>query len=148
MAELNTKISGRVRVFVYGTLKPGEANYQKYCAGKVIAAQRAMTLGKLFALPMGYPAMTIGEEVVQGYLLSFASSGILAVLDELEDYHPTRPMSANLYNRQHMEIYNLLGSSLDWAWVYLMNPELVHKLGGIFLPDGWWSGCGLGGSRE
>ncbi len=29
------------KVFVYGTLKPGEANYQKYFAGKVIEAQKA-----------------------------------------------------------------------------------------------------------
>jgi len=27
-----------IRVFVYGTLKPGEVNYQRYCEGKVIAA--------------------------------------------------------------------------------------------------------------
>jgi len=25
-----------IRVFVYGTLKPGEVNYQRYCEGKVI----------------------------------------------------------------------------------------------------------------
>jgi gamma-glutamylcyclotransferase (GGCT)/AIG2-like uncharacterized protein YtfP len=148
MAELNAKIPGKVQVFVYGTLKPGEINYQKYCAGKVVAAQRATTLGKLFALPMGYPAMTKGEEVIHGYLLSFASPEVLAVLDELEDYHPTRPMSANLYNRQQVEVYNRLGLSLDWAWVYVMNPQLVNQLQGIFLPDGWWSSCGLGGNRE
>ncbi len=37
----NIKFSEELRVFVYGTLKPGEANYQKYCAGKVVEAKRA-----------------------------------------------------------------------------------------------------------
>jgi gamma-glutamylcyclotransferase (GGCT)/AIG2-like uncharacterized protein YtfP len=33
-----------ISVFVYGTLKPNEANYQKYCAGKVIRETKAFTL--------------------------------------------------------------------------------------------------------
>jgi len=139
MVELNTSFSGRVQVFVYGTLKPGERNYQRYCAGKVIEAQRATTLGRLFALPMGYPAMTTGADIVHGYLLTFTDLGILDALDELEDYQPDREMSANLYNRQNMEVYNLLGSPLSRAWVYFMQPARVKQLGGIFLPDGWWS---------
>lgn len=140
---LNTKISGRVRIVVYGTLKPGEVNYQQYCAGKVVDTQRCTTLGQLFALPMGYPALTIGKELVHGYLLSFAQPSILDALDELEDYQPTREMSANLYNRQQVKVYNLQGLSLGWAWIYLMHPERVEELGGVPLPDGWWSGYGL-----
>jgi gamma-glutamylcyclotransferase (GGCT)/AIG2-like uncharacterized protein YtfP len=129
-----------MKIFVYGTLKPGEGNYQRYCAGKVIEAQKATTLGRLFALPMGYPAMTTGQDTVHGYLLSFADLGVLDVLDELEDYHPNRKMSENLYNRQKVEVFNLLSSSLGLAWVYLMQPERVEQLGGIYLHDGWWSG--------
>ena len=30
MAELHTKASDGVRVFVYGTLKPGEVNFQDF----------------------------------------------------------------------------------------------------------------------
>ncbi|WP_325064821.1 gamma-glutamylcyclotransferase [Dolichospermum flos-aquae] len=47
-----------INVFVYGTLKPGEVNYQKYCAGKVIKEQRAIANGKLNNSPMVYPAIT------------------------------------------------------------------------------------------
>ncbi|BCL38755.1 gamma-glutamylcyclotransferase [Nostoc sp. MS1] len=129
-----------MNVFVYGTLKPDERNYLRYCAGKVVEAQRATTLGRLFALPMGYPAMTMGKDIVHGYLLSFADLGVLATLDGLEDYQPERAMSENLYNRQNVKIFNLLGSSLGLAWVYLMQPKTVKQLGGIYLPDGWWSG--------
>jgi gamma-glutamylcyclotransferase (GGCT)/AIG2-like uncharacterized protein YtfP len=57
----------------------------------------------------------------------------------LEDYHPTRADSENLYNRQQIEVHDLKGHSLGWAWVYLMKEELATQLGGVFLPDGWWS---------
>lgn len=138
MTKLTTKLSGGVQVFVYGTLKPGEVNYQRYCAGKVVACQKATALGQLFALPMGYPAMTTGEDLVQGYVLSFADWGILDELDELEDYQPHRHSSQNLYYRQQMQVNNLEGLVLDSAWVYLMNQEKIKKLGGVLLPDGWW----------
>ncbi|WP_017655499.1 gamma-glutamylcyclotransferase family protein [Fortiea contorta] len=143
MVESNINFSGLVRVFVYGTLKPGEINYQKYCADKVVRAERATTRGQLFALPLGYPAMTPGESLVQGYLLSFANSSILLELDELEDYQPQRQVSQNLYTRQEVEVFNLLGITLAWAWVYLMTPDRVSRIGGIRQSDGWWSSCGL-----
>jgi gamma-glutamylcyclotransferase (GGCT)/AIG2-like uncharacterized protein YtfP len=129
-----------VKVFVYGTLKPGEANYQRYCAGKVVETTKAIAQGKLFALPMGYPAMTPGDSTVHGYLLSLTNLDVLNALDELEDYHPARAASENLYNRKQIETYNPQGNSLGWAWVYIMTQELVLQLEGVHLPNGWWSG--------
>ncbi|WP_414566319.1 MULTISPECIES: gamma-glutamylcyclotransferase [unclassified Anabaena] len=139
MIKSNTKFPGLVRVFVYGTLKPGEANYQKYCAGLVTDVKRAVTLGKLFALPMGYPAMTPGGYSVHGYLLCFADLGILDALDDLEDYQPARQMSENLYYRQQVEICDLQELSLGEAWAYFMSPKRVSQLQGVALLDGWWS---------
>jgi gamma-glutamylcyclotransferase (GGCT)/AIG2-like uncharacterized protein YtfP len=143
MTESTVKYSEPLRVFVYGTLKPGEANYQRYCAGKVVNAKRAVTLGKLFALPMGYPAMTPGQNQVHGYLLCFSNLEVLSALDYLEDYQSNRPMLENLYNRQQVEVYDLQGESLGWAWAYFMTLELVGKFKGILQVDGWWSGCCL-----
>lgn len=143
MTKSKAKFSLGLRVFVYGTLKPGEANYQRYCAGKILNAKRAVTIGKLFALPMGYPAMTPGQNQVHGYLLSFSEPEVLSALDYLEDYQPTRAISENLYNRQQVEVYDLQGKSLGWAWAYFMTLELVGKFNGTLQADGWWSGCGL-----
>ncbi|MEH1870870.1 gamma-glutamylcyclotransferase family protein [Nostoc sp.] len=143
MAESNIKFSDLVRVFVYGTLKPGEANYKKYCAGKVVNFERAFVQGKLFALPMGYPAMTLGDSQVHGYLLSFSNPKILNELDVLEDYQPNRQPPENLYNRQLIEVYQPQSLSYSWAWVYLMALEQVDQSGGFLQPEGWWSGCGL-----
>ncbi|MEH1841102.1 MAG: gamma-glutamylcyclotransferase [Nostoc sp.] len=143
MVKSNIKFSDLVRVFVYGTLKPGEANYKKYCADKLVDFKRVFVQGKLFALPMGYPAMTLGDSQVYGYLLSFSNPRILNDLDVLEDYQPTRQPPENLYNRQIIEVYEPQSLSLGWAWVYLMTLDRVEQLGGFLQPDGWWSGCGL-----
>jgi len=142
----NMKSETHCDVFVYGTLKPEEANYVKYCAGKTIAMQRAIAFGELFALPMGYPAMTISDRSIHhqihhqihGYLLSFKDEIILESLDELEDYQSDRLSSENLYDRQQIEIFDLTEKSLGLAWVYIMTTEQAIKFGGIVEPDGHW----------
>lgn len=131
-----------VNIFVYGTLKPGESNYQRYCAGKVLSAKRAIARGQLFDLPMGYPAMTVGDSLVHGYLLSFPDETVLPYLDLLEDYDPHRPEAENEYNRRPIETYDPTMASLCWAWVYLMSLEQIYSCGGVLLPEGWWSGFG------
>jgi len=139
MSEFKQRPNDLTKVFVYGTLKPGEANYQIYCAGKVLSAKRAIALGQLFALPLGYPAMTLGSSPVQGYLLSFANSEILSHLDWLEGYDPQRPTIENEYNRQEIETFSTDFAWLGLAWTYLMTLEQVHCFGGVLVSDGWWS---------
>ncbi|PZO35827.1 MAG: hypothetical protein DCF19_22935 [Pseudanabaena frigida] len=128
------------KVFVYGTLKPNEANYAKYCAGKAIAEQKAIAYGELFSLPMGYPAMIVGNTQVHGYLLSFPDASILESLDDLEDYQCDRPTSENAYNRQQIEVFDLEGKALGLAWAYFMTLAQVTKFDGIAQPDGCWYG--------
>lgn len=141
--KMENKLLSLLKVFVYGTLKPGESNYQRYCAGKVVEAQRAIALGQLFALPVGYPAMTQGDNPVQGYLLTFADREVLQHLDELEDCDPLRPPEQNLYNRELIETKDPKGQSLGLAWAYFMTPHRVRHLGGVLIQSGWWSGWGL-----
>ncbi|AFY56986.1 hypothetical protein Riv7116_4567 [Rivularia sp. PCC 7116] len=137
---MRTKNSDLLRVFVYGTLKPGEAYYQSYCSHKVVDAKKAWVSGELYALPQGYPAMTPGDNVVYGYLLSFTDSEILTSLDYLEDYRPQRPHNENLYNRIQVEIFDVENNSLGLAWVYIMDFAKVRQLKGTPQTDGLWSG--------
>ena len=137
----NMQNAALCHVFVYGTLKPNEANYAKYCAGKAIAKQLAIAYGELFALPMGYPAMILGNHQVHGYLLSFPDVSILDSLDDLEDYQCDRAASENLYDRQQIEVFDLEGSSLGFAWAYFMTEEQVTKFAGIAQLDGCWYGA-------
>ncbi len=135
------KSSAVINIFVYGTLKPGEINYQRYCAGKVLQQRRAIAFGQLYELPFGYPAMTSGKHRVQGFVLSFADAEILTYLDLLEDYNPQRPMEENEYYRQQIDTYNLDLTFLASAWAYFMTLKQVNNFGAKLLPDGWWSGC-------
>jgi gamma-glutamylcyclotransferase (GGCT)/AIG2-like uncharacterized protein YtfP len=130
-----------IRVFVYGTLKPGEANYQNYCQGQVISSIEAYTFGNLFDFPhLGYPAMTEGNNPVGGYLLIFADLTILDRLDFLEDYNSHRPPESNEYQRQLIPIYSPSHELLGDAWAYFMTPVRVTEGGGILLLSGWWTG--------
>lgn len=125
------------RVFVYGTLKPGERYHDRYCAGHVFTAQEALIYGELYDLPFGYPALTWGNRRVYGVLLSFAEPSILTALDELENYHPDRPAVENEYQRVQREVFDLAHQSLGLAWVYIMEPERVQQIGTLLNCERW-----------
>jgi gamma-glutamylcyclotransferase (GGCT)/AIG2-like uncharacterized protein YtfP len=129
-----------IPVFVYGTLKPGEFYHAAYCEGRVVAYEEAIAYGQLYALPLGYPAMTEGSNRVYGYLLSLKDSVALDALDELEDYDPHRPALQNEYNRVWIEVFAPTSESRGFAWVYQMSVEQVQDLGGVLLSNGRWSG--------
>lgn len=126
-----------IKVFVYGTLKPGECNYHRYCEGKVIKAEEAIAFGQLFHLcELGYPGMILGEGKVRGVVLSFTDPNIFQTIDVLEGYDPHRPAEANEYNRQQISVFTITGTSMGLAWAYIMTPQRVTWRGGIFLPEG------------
>lgn len=129
-----------LKIFVYGTLKPGESNYQRLCVGKVVEEEKAIAYGQLFDLTLGYPGMTAGQSPIQGFVLTFADGAILSILDELEDYDPNRSESDNEYNRQLIEVYNQSGESLGLVWVYLMSWEKVQELRGVMINSACWNG--------
>jgi gamma-glutamylcyclotransferase (GGCT)/AIG2-like uncharacterized protein YtfP len=128
-----------LKVFVYGTLKPGERNYHSYCAPVLVAVQLAIAYGKLYDLPMGYPAAVFpASHFVRGYLLEFSQTAVLQDLDELEDYHPHQPHQ-NLYQRHQIEVYDSNLSSLGKVWTYSMSLQQINSYGGVFVSDGWWT---------
>jgi gamma-glutamylcyclotransferase (GGCT)/AIG2-like uncharacterized protein YtfP len=132
-----SEASELIRVFVYGTLKPGEANYADYCR-HAVQVEAAIVLGQLYHLPFGYPALTVGSRPVQGFLLSFADPDILSDLDQLEGYDPAYPSSSE-YLRVMVDVLNPEQQPLGQAWTYQMPVDQVEKLGGILLPHGQWS---------
>ena len=131
--------SSTLKVFVYGTLKPGEINYQRYCKGKVQSEISAIARGILYSLPVGYPAMTEGEGKVRGFILSFNNSKILDSLDRLEGYQANRESSLNEYYRRMVAIYNLEDEYLDKAWAYFMIPAKVKQYQGSIIKSGNWA---------
>jgi gamma-glutamylcyclotransferase (GGCT)/AIG2-like uncharacterized protein YtfP len=67
--------STRLEVFVYGTLKRDQVNHASFCRGAA-AIEEAWTLGRLFHLAAGYPAL----EIVPGCLLDDATGQLAADL--------------------------------------------------------------------
>jgi gamma-glutamylcyclotransferase (GGCT)/AIG2-like uncharacterized protein YtfP len=132
-------MDANLQVFVYGTLKPGAANFDRYCGDKVVKIQRGYTQGCLYEFPsLGYPGMIHGSDRVHGFILSFCDQTILTELDELEDYDPHRQPSDNEYNRELVTTYTTDGIPYLSAWAYFMNLDRIAVLGGILIPNGWW----------
>ncbi len=95
-------------------------------------------------LQMGYPAMTVGEDWVKGYLLKFVQPAnvcveILQGLDRLEGYSPELPDFENEYLRCELPVFDLAQRPLQRAWGYVMTEAGVRSQGGIYLPNGSWS---------
>lgn len=132
-------MSDITRVFVYGTLKPGEINYLPYCGDKVIDFQPAIAFGMLYHLTArGYPGMSFGDSLVHGVLLIFNDAKIFDTMDVLETYQPGRSPTENEYQREQIEVFALNGRSLGRVWTYIMLPDRVIELGGVLMPNGWW----------
>ncbi len=128
-----------LKVFVYGTLKPGEAYYTRYCEPYTVQVQPALTRGQLYHLPQGYPALTPGEGWVTGVLLHLRDDTGLAALDAFEDYNPALPASENEYQRQCRPVYSCDRHPLATAWMYVMAPARAQAHGGILIAAGVWS---------
>ncbi|HEY9877459.1 MAG TPA: gamma-glutamylcyclotransferase family protein [Leptolyngbyaceae cyanobacterium] len=125
-------------VFVYGTLKPGERYYEQFCAPYVIEKQDAIAPGRLYDLSVGYPGMTIEEGQVLGVRLTFTDEVVLARLDALEEFFPDRPEDSE-YQRLERPLLTPKHEPLGLAWAYIMTPERVKSLQGLWLPSGHWS---------
>jgi gamma-glutamylcyclotransferase (GGCT)/AIG2-like uncharacterized protein YtfP len=127
-----------LHIFVYGTLKPGAANFDRYCGSKVITSHRAYIDGELYHFPsLGYPGAIYGFGQVHGFVLSFDDRSVLLELDKLEDYDPQRQPAENDYTRELVTTYTLDRTPSISAWAYFMNPQHIRQFGGVLLPDGW-----------
>ena len=76
-AKLNTNPEDRpetiLRLFVYGTLKRGYWNHQRFCA-QARSIEPAVVWGRLYHLHAGFPAL----EVPEGLILSQGTADPLA----------------------------------------------------------------------
>ncbi|WP_298616140.1 gamma-glutamylcyclotransferase [uncultured Thermosynechococcus sp.] len=130
-----------LRLFVYGTLKPGYQPHDTLCRPWLSEHQPALVRGRLYHLPMGYPALTAEEGWVRGELLIFDDPppNVLARLDAFEGYNPQLPPHLNPYTRQEVPVYDLNYHPLGTAGAYLMRIEDVRQLKGEWLPEGVWN---------
>lgn len=129
-------------MFVYGTLKPGGAYHQQYCAPYLKKAQPAQVRGLLYDLPaLGYPVMTLGKGWVRGYLFELDAIA-LPGLDYLEGYIPPDQQTPHEeqdfeeeYIRQRATVFDLAGQPIEEAWIYIMDTPPPEA---IWLAKGEW----------
>ncbi|GGS05990.1 gamma-glutamylcyclotransferase family protein [Deinococcus sedimenti] len=124
------------RVFVYGTLLPGERNAHVAARGFTArpATLRGFTLHHLH--PEGYPALSPGpaDAAVRGAVLSYDPPEWEAALPGLEGLHDSPP----LYTRQLAPVTLDGGGELAvWVYVYARKDRL-RAPGASVVPSGDW----------
>lgn len=105
------------RVFVYGTLLSGMSNHNRYC-GDALTIEPAVTTGRLYHLPYGFPAMfDTPDGQVFGEVITFPDIvKSLERLDVLEGYSPS---GASHYVRVIKHVKVLKDCCIVPAWVYV-----------------------------
>ncbi|KUN05346.1 hypothetical protein AQI95_17005 [Streptomyces yokosukanensis] len=116
--------------FVYGTLRPGEANHDLFLRGRVAAEQPARLPGAALYDGPGHPyAIERPGGEIQGELVTARPESyaeLLAALDRLEEYVPGDPRS--LYERVARHVLRTADATPVRAWVYLAAPRVAAGL--------------------
>jgi len=126
------------RVLVYGTLRRGMANHDRFCFD-IVDVIPAWTRGRLYALPYGFPAMVPADDGrVIGELLFFPDpAAALHRLDHLEGFRPDGPCH---YDRIVVEAHLLAGGETVRAWCYVYGDGAAQRLvGAKVLAAGDWA---------
>ncbi|CAL9450653.1 gamma-glutamylcyclotransferase family protein [Streptomyces griseomycini] len=132
--------------FVYGTLRPGEANHDLFLRGRTRDEEPGRLRGAVLYDGPGYPyAVEEPGGVVSGELVTALPeeyAGLLAELDRLEEYVPGDPR--NLYERVAREVVRAADGTPVRAWVYVAAPPVAARLrtGGKPIGSGEWRGRG------
>ena len=153
----------RLNLFVYGTLKRGQSNHERFCRG-LISVQEATVRGRLYELPVGFPALVVPEadmratgtmnyladaEAAARYNIVEASEipsgwdtvqGELLVFDDpeerlpiLDDLEGFRPGEKSFYRRVLVPTTLLETGATVPAWAYALK-----SASGLYLRGGRW----------
>ena len=88
------------KIFVYGSLRTGFFNYNKYLMGKVNDSKVGKVNGQLYHMPhKGYPALIEGNDEVFGEVMTLKDfEAVMIPMDKMENYYGVNN-SKNEYNR-------------------------------------------------
>ena len=133
-----------IGLFVYGSLREGFFNYNKYLDGKVIEKKDAKLENmKLYHLPYkGYPALTLGEDTVFGEIMVLSEEhyeDTMSAIDKMEGFISEKNPE-NEYHRVIFEVEHLHTNEKEQCFVYFYNKDKDHLFdnSAIYLPHGNW----------
>lgn len=129
-------------LFVYGSLRDGFFNFDKYLAGKVISRELGkVSEGKLYHMPnKGYPALLKGDASIIGEIIEVKNfDSLINDLDGMEGFI-SEGNPENEYNRELLEV-TLIDSNKKvnaYTYVYNMNDKHEFDKHAIHIHHGDW----------
>jgi gamma-glutamylcyclotransferase (GGCT)/AIG2-like uncharacterized protein YtfP len=133
--------------FVYGTLRPGEPNHDRFLRGRTLSEESGRLPDAVLYDGPGYPwAVEEPGGAVHGELVTARPEGygrLLLELDELEEYVPGDPRS--LYVRVERDVVRRRDGAAVRSWVYLAGAAVAAGLraDGRRIEGGDWTARGL-----
>ncbi len=130
------------KIFVYGSLREGFFNYDKYLSGRVSTPTLGVVKGKLYHLSdKGYPALLDGEDEVIGEIMEMKDFyKDIVPMDEMEGYLSAEDTSLNEYTRTVMTVKNLKTNLEESVYVYKYEHYTQEDFAthAVYLPHGDW----------
>ena len=133
-----------INIFVYGSLREGFFNYDKYLKGKVDSIKPAKINNVLlYHMPYkGYPAIMYGKGTVYGEIMEITPEiydVTMRDMDEMEGFI-SENNPKNEYDKILMEVENLDTGSTEKCYVYFYNKDIDSKFTdeSVFVSHGDW----------
>ena len=123
------------KMFVYGTLRVGMYNYEKYYGEHCSFRRNAYVKGLLYTIKgRDYPALTEGEHMILGEIHEVPDE-VQDAVDLMEGFFGEGNIE-NEYDKTVSEIYDSDGNVIDRLPVYfynMRNPRNRELLGNVIL---------------
>lgn len=117
------------RIFVYGTLRKGIYNYNKYLLNKSIYIGLGYIKGNIYKIEnQKYPAYLPNDSyMIPGEIFEVEDS-VLSEVDSMECYYHNDEYNSE-YIRRKITIYNEDGKKIDELPVYVYNKGRADRMG-------------------
>ena len=134
----------KINLFVYGSLRTGFFNYDKYLSGKVVEKKEAKLHNiELYHMPYkGYPAIIKGQDSVVGEIMVIKEEdydATMKAMDEMEGFI-SECNPKNEYDKIILEVENIHSNEKEKCYVYFYNKDndkLFHSEA-TYIPNGDW----------
>lgn len=130
-------------LFVYGSLRDGFFNFDKYIKDEVISRKLGKIKGTLYHMPnKGYPAVLSGDEDIIGEVIEVRNwDENLKALDDMEGYI-SEGNKDNEYNRELLDVEIIDGNKGEkvkaFSYLYNMNDKDAFEKHSVYIPHGDW----------
>ncbi|MDR0880431.1 MAG: gamma-glutamylcyclotransferase [Clostridioides sp.] len=121
----------KFKMFVYGTLRKGNVNYEKYLENNVISIEEAYTYGKMYYLEKEEcPALIDGDDKVYGEIIECTDDDdytLLKQVDHLEKYFGDN--SCIMYEKRDKKVFRKDGTSeIVPTYIFINASYINHNM--------------------